>query len=152
MLFSKISNITLIINIEFLIQRRVVFAILRYLSNHCTFHSLVIRYPVFVYISWQQVIISNCRQSVGCVTTRQCVSQHNEIPQPVHRKSRSTSQTRCPGCVQYLFIVSYSNSVVLENKFGQPHTLVEDLLYQRHVVPQSINVVTFDRLFQIVGF
>ena len=29
-LFSKILNITLIINIEFLIQRRVVFAILRY--------------------------------------------------------------------------------------------------------------------------
>ena len=33
MLFSKISNITLIINIEFLIQRRVVFAILRYIPN-----------------------------------------------------------------------------------------------------------------------
>ena len=30
MLFSKILNITLMINIEFLIQRRVVFAILRY--------------------------------------------------------------------------------------------------------------------------
>ena len=36
MLFSKIFNITLIINIEFLLQRRVVFAILRYYKYiHC---------------------------------------------------------------------------------------------------------------------